>query len=122
MEIGLANVEKADKSEEVFRIEPFRENETNTKDNITSKRKNEQKRIVNPSRRFCTKKQILKVLEVIVSLFVRVLYIVIGTYSIYMIARLTATPVYWTLMISIVVIICEGLYVIIKRRGKEFSW
>lgn len=122
MEIGLANVEKTERGNEVFGVEPLRENESKTKDNVTSKRKNEQSRIVRRPSCSCTKKHILKVVEVIVSLFVRVLYIVIGIYSIYMIATLTAKPVYWTLMISILVIIFEGLYVIIKRRGKEFSW
>lgn len=63
-----------------------------------------------------------KFVDVILSIFVRLVYIVEATFFIYITATLKKSGFIYFIMICIVVIIFDGLFVVFKRLGKEYTW
>lgn len=61
-------------------------------------------------------------LNVLLALFTRVCFIGQIVFSIYYLVRLKNTYSYLGMISGGVIIIVDGLYVIIKRAGKEYSW
>ena len=66
--------------------------------------------------------KIIKLIDILMSLLVRLVYIGQASFSIYIIVTLTATPYYWTLVLAILTIVVDGFLVIVRRHGKEYTW
>lgn len=71
---------------------------------------------------FHSRENIIRIIDVIIGIFVRLVYIGEAIFCIYMMATLTDSPTYWFLMLAILAIIVDGANVILRRFGKEYSW
>lgn len=71
---------------------------------------------------FHSRENIIRIIDVIFGLFVRLVYIGEAIFCIYMMTTLTDSPTYWVLMLAILAIIIDGAHVILRRFGKEYSW
>jgi hypothetical protein len=86
----------------------------------------EQTRLRDPEATFLSKLRLnetfRKIVDVVLSIFVRVVYIIEATFFIYFTATLQQSGFVYFLMICIFIIIVDGIFMVFKRLGKEYTW
>jgi hypothetical protein len=60
--------------------------------------------------------------DVILSIIVRLVYLGEAGFCIYYLANIMGSNYYYILIIFLAVILVDGVYVVIKRFGKEYTW
>jgi hypothetical protein len=86
----------------------------------------EKTRLRDPEASFLLKLQLnetfRKIVDVILSIFVRVVYIIEATFFIYFTATLQQSGFVYFLMFFTFIIIIDGIFIVFKRLGKEYTW
>lgn len=120
MDLGLVRIDDAERGE--VKLEAINDKRESNKNKKMSKRNRLKTASSLVCHHFRSKEKIILVIDIVMGLLVRIAYLGQAIYCIYMIATLTSKPTYWILTIFVAAILGEGLFVIVKRRGKEFSW
>ena len=115
VELGRLNLEMGSTSKKIKKINSPNENSSRIKKRRTSTS-------FACYHMFWTDEKIVKLVDVLMSLLVRLVYICQASFSIYIVATLMATPFYWTLVLAVLAIVVDGFIVVVRRKGKEYTW
>lgn len=118
MDLGLVRLEDAERGEAKLEANDKKERNKNKKISKRNRLKTASSLVCH---HFRSKENIILVIDIAMGILVRMAYLGQAIYCIYMIVTLTSEPTYWILTIFVVAILGD-FFVIVKRRGKEFSW